>query len=168
MTSIAWRDGILAADSQVSNGDLRRGVDRKVWFRQFAGVNVYFGFSGDAVVGQKFTDLLTLSEDVDQFLTLWEAYEGRKGAENRFEGFIIWDQKDPTFGQKCWLFYHDFPMCQHYFKDYIAFGSGRDLAMGAMAMGATAIDGVNVAVKYDNGSGLPVQWVNRDGIFCVV
>jgi ATP-dependent protease HslVU (ClpYQ) peptidase subunit len=42
---------------------------------------------------------------------------------------------------------------QHFDAEYRAIGSGRDLAMGAMAMGATAAQAVQVAIKHDRSTG---------------
>lgn len=39
-----------------------------------------------------------------------------------------------------------------------AFGSGMDLALGAMAMGADAIQAVKVACKYDIHCGMGIDW----------
>lgn len=43
---------------------------------------------------------------------------------------------------------------------FAATGSGRDAAYGALHMGATAVEAVVVAIKVDNGSGLPVTYVS--------
>lgn len=40
-----------------------------------------------------------------------------------------------------------------------ALGSGHAYALGALAMGATAVQAVRAACKYDQGSGLPVRWM---------
>jgi ATP-dependent protease HslVU (ClpYQ) peptidase subunit len=42
--------------------------------------------------------------------------------------------------------------------DFIAFGSGRDYAMAAMAMGATAIKAVEIASQFSDSCGLGVDW----------
>jgi len=41
--------------------------------------------------------------------------------------------------------------------EFYAIGSGSELALGAMAMGATAIEAVNVAIRFDTSSGGEVK-----------
>lgn len=42
-------------------------------------------------------------------------------------------------------------------NEFMAWGSGRDYAMGAMARGATAQEAVEIAMKFDNGCGLGID-----------
>lgn len=52
--------------------------------------------------------------------------------------------------------YERLPIAQTVFGPHAAFGSGADLARGAMAMGATAAQAVEVAIKYNIYCGGPV------------
>jgi len=45
-----------------------------------------------------------------------------------------------------------------YVDKFQAFGSGMDLAMGAMAAGASAIEAVKITCKYDINCGMGVDW----------
>ena len=54
--------------------------------------------------------------------------------------------------------YDKLPVAQRFTDQYIAFGAGCDFAMGAMAMGATAVQAVECAIKHSTACGGPVEW----------
>jgi hypothetical protein len=43
--------------------------------------------------------------------------------------------------------------------EFFALGSGAEIAIGAMAFGASAVEAVNVAACYDSGTALPIKSV---------
>ena len=46
-------------------------------------------------------------------------------------------------------------------SEYYAIGSGRELAMGAMAFGATAFEAVQMAAKHDLATGGEIMYFTR-------
>ena len=130
MTIICWRNGILASDSQMTNGILA-GKTKKL----FKINNAAIGFSGDLVDGLKLIEFLrsndeqppTLSEDFEAL-----AMDLRTGKCTYYEKQLV-----PV------------PILDK----FEAIGTGSELAMGAMEHGATAIEAVRVAIKRDINSG---------------
>lgn len=131
MTTIAYRDGVIAGDTQVTAGGMKVGSAQKV----FKKGKRLWGFAGSLALCQAYSDWVKT---------------GRKGEppeltkEDDLDGFVIEDGKIVSYN--------------HNGKDtieaeYYASGSGWLIAMGAMAMGATAEEAVRCAIKHDNGSG---------------
>lgn len=57
------------------------------------------------------------------------------------------------------LVYFDWlPVEQPVMDPFMAFGAGRDYALGAMAMGADAVQAVEIASRYCASCGLGVDW----------
>lgn len=57
------------------------------------------------------------------------------------------------------VFYERHPVAMLVRDKFIAFGSGRDFAMGAMAAGATASEAVDIASRFSTSCGLGVDEV---------
>jgi hypothetical protein len=64
---------------------------------------------------------------------------------------------------KCFTYSSELPYADDAFPGE-AFGSGRKYAMGAMAMGASAKEAVEIAIKLDPGSGGPVQVIDLESL----
>lgn len=137
MTTIAYRDGVLAADSLMTVGDTRAGTMTKI-YRQG---RLLIGFSGR-------------SSNFESFRSWVKA-----GAEGRFasEGgnvFII-----PPEGPAVIWGDNDYPWRES--SDYWALGSGEHFALGAMAMGATAEEAVRVTATWDLATGGDITVLHR-------
>jgi hypothetical protein len=59
--------------------------------------------------------------------------------------------------------YEQGPVPLSFDTDTFATGSGGDLAIGAIAMGADIVQAVRVACKYDTGCGLGIDVLHSDG-----
>lgn len=129
MTTIAYRDGVLAADSLVTEGSSRAGMADKI------GVARRGGFWG--VVGS----LCYLNA----YLEWLEAEEGKPPEAK--ETSLIRVMADGAIREWCEVGWVD---CR---APFYAFGSGGAYAMGAMAQGATAVQAVHIAIEYDTKSG---------------
>lgn len=144
MTVIAFRDGIMACDSQVSIGDYRTGMVKKIT-RLECGALV--GFAGDVdcrdglqllekkLEKGKFPtvkELEDLTTDVNFLIALpdGEMYECQTG-------------KNRSFLECGW-------------HGYEAIGSGKYVALGAMDAGASAEEACTIACHRVDGCGLPV------------
>lgn len=141
MTTIAWRGGVLAADSQVNMGSgARHGLTNKIGRTRDG---YLWGWSGDAHRKEAFA--------------LW--------AEKRVADPPAFDHKencavliDPNGTVREWLGDGWFT-CEGGFE---AWGSGTDFALAAMEMGAHAQRAVEVACKFDVHSGGPICWFAID------
>lgn len=147
MTTIAFRDNIMAADTKVS--------DEGVHFADMVCIkkidNMLIGASGNIDV-------------VEWFLRTWNKFsldsvnldhpvarlESNKDQE--FEALVV------TQGQ----LYYLTPklIATKIDAKYIAIGSGQNLALGAMYMGASAIKAVEAAMAHDQHTGGKVITVN--------
>lgn len=141
MTTIAYRNGIMAADSMLTDyGDIKRNT-KKIFVLE------------DVVIG-------TAGEDGDilRFIEWWE--DGRKASKRPRRSTVtslhliivdahgqaeIWDEN--YFGEPT-----KEPFC--------AIGSGRAIAYGAFEMGATAKEAVAAACKWNVYTQGPVRTMN--------
>ena len=139
MTTIAYRDGVIASDTLVSAGGTKVGRVQKIGKIG----PVLFGASGSLAQAQRFGDWVR---------------GGMKGAPPQFEkeegeGFVI--HKD------CIVTYSGAGI-DRMSAPYFASGSGWQFALGAMAAGACAEQAVRLAITLDNGSGGEVTVLSRD------
>lgn len=138
MTILAYRNGILASDSLANVRGTRISAVRKIGRDPDGAI---FGATGGVA-------------DCHAFLRWCQA--GRpddampKLVEDHFSGLLI--EKDGTVKEYApnlnWAT-HDAP--------FFGWGPGGDIAIGAMAFGATAIEAVNIAIEYEGSCHGPVQ-----------
>lgn len=132
MTTIAYRDGVLAADTLTTANGIRCGHHVKI--HRF---------------GRLLTGYCGRSSNYEAFRSWVKA-----GAEGKFtsaEGnvfivtpdgvAIVWGDGDYPWRETGAMW---------------ALGSGEQLALGAMAAGATAEEAIHAAIAWDTGSGGPV------------
>lgn len=149
MTTIAFRDGVMAADSQMtSNGNYYATVEK---IKRLSCGGLY-ACSGDAdsrelfnlidtrtLLGQmpSVPELLELELDANAIVILpnGKAYEVCVKHESDRKRAEALEMNAP----------------------FLATGSGWELAMGAMAMGASAKEAVKIACQFDVHSGGPIK-----------
>jgi len=136
MTTITYRDGILASDSRAySGGSTPIGQKQKIWQLE---CGTMFGVS---------TVHPGLSEQVAAWISSEQNRDYLPPVDPTFTALLI----DPL-GQV-------FIAIDSYFftgpltGDYFAIGSGDHYALGAMAMGASAVEAVEVAMVHDAWTG---------------
>lgn len=144
MTTVAFKDGILAADRQVSQGN-----------RVFAEIDKVFQVSDTLFVG-----VCGTVSSIHQFLRWMEKHENFKqhmldkpdtASDANFDALIV-DSSDKSI----WCIdqtYEPYPI----YGDIFAIGSGADIAIGAMAAGASAKKAIQIASKYDITTGIAIQ-----------
>ena len=140
MTTIAYRSGVMAADSMVSIGNLVFGEMRKV----ARGPNGELaGASGEAC---DVAAALAWVEDgmTGQCPDLLQGTELLIAAQN---GPVLFRDRDRPL----------YPI----FGEFFALGSGSAIAMGAMAAGASAEEAVKIACRFDKGTGGEVQVIRH-------
>jgi 20S proteasome alpha/beta subunit len=141
MTTIAYRDGVMAADSAMWQGDLLLGTVQKI-YRLDEGHRLA-GFAGDLAVCQRLIDLLRANPK--------PPYEAIKSCGDGGSVLMVdhsgcmWAVDTDTGG-----------FCEMQ-APFVAIGSGAMLAMGRMDGGGTARDAIETACKFDGGSRVPVQ-----------
>lgn len=139
MTTIAYKDGILACDSQVTENHMALHRINKI---QKIAPKQYIAFCGNPIAALKFIDHIKGGKDISSGQLPEETY-------------LIYANNGK-------LFYIDeglFPDEISLYKPY-ANGSGCQIAMGAMMAGASALEAVRIACKLDPHSSAPIYSVN--------
>lgn len=140
MTCIAIRNGIIAADSQLTLDDTQRSVCEKL-FRVRDGI---IGFVGDTAGGNQLLHHLRTHHCTEPLKT--DDYHRRDFGALLLtnHGIYVYDESlspDRVTGP------------------FHALGSGAAFAIGAMERGASAIEAVRVAIKWNPYCGGPVRWM---------
>jgi hypothetical protein len=135
MTTIAYKDGVLAADTLATSNCLRDNYGTKIW---------RVGKLLVAASGNKACCL--------RFRT-WVA-DGMEG-ESPFEGADLGNGLviAPDGNIVCWGENGPWPVTVPFYT----LGSGYQLALGALAAGASAIEAVKIAAEYDTHTGGEVE-----------
>jgi ATP-dependent protease HslVU (ClpYQ) peptidase subunit len=133
MTTIAFRDGELASDSRVTNGDMIISDARKKVHRLKDGSIV--AWSGSVQDAERLLRAMRKGATLPHLEEISALHLRMDGTLWEYEG-DAWVKQDPGF---------------------YATGSGSPYAFAAMDAGATAKDAVRIAIKRDAGSGGRVQ-----------
>ena len=142
MTTIAYRDGILAADSQTTAGHLSvSSAQSKI--RKFD--DGYAAFSG-------------LCSDMPILFDLIKGKEIEGDTKNLDAKAIVM----PNEGKPYQAYVDSLgKLYKHPINKFSAIGSGWAIAMGAMQSGASAKEAVKAAIKLDIYSGGAVKWKKK-------
>lgn len=142
MTTIAYKNDILCADTQVTWGDCVDGYTRKV----FAKGSILYALSGNAALAHTFRDWI----ERGMYGTPPHLGEGEQAAS-------------------CFVFPGD-DLTLHFYgcgvipirSSFYAAGAGSDLALGAMAAGATAFEAVVIAKRFNICTGGEITRITRN------
>jgi len=136
ISTIAYRDGVIASDSLVMCGHIRAGYTKKI---TKTSEGYLLGAAGSLADLNKFFDVFEANQSEDIVFSKDMDFDN-------FEGMIV------TPKGKVYIVENSgYPF--HIEADYYAVGSGTELAKGAMAMGASSVDAVKVAIELSNESG---------------
>lgn len=139
MTTIAYKQGVVACDKQATNnGVVSRGSYKATTSPD--GKTIYF-ITGTLTRGLKFVE--------------WLVNGGREQEDEapKLKKTVVLELDMKTGKAQLWE--DDIPLP---IEDRIAaFGSGGDIALGAMASGASPQEAVNISSRWDDGTGLGVQ-----------
>lgn len=142
MTTIVYKDGVLAGDTLISEGDYLYGYRPKIFDLEFC------------IVGIAGASLL-----YDEFLRFVMGHEFNKEAfkalDLNFKAIVINKHTKRVFCYEKELI-EDGDIK----TDFIAFGSGAAIAKGALLMGATAKQAVECAAKLDHYTGGEIQEIS--------
>jgi len=140
LSVIAWDGHIIAADRQITTGG-NRLYGHKIFQH------------GEIVIGAVGT--LTKALGLKRWYLAGAKIEDMPEADSEtHEGtsIIVISKKSVVH------YYFDPDPVPIVGKQRCAWGCGKDLALGAMEMGADAIEAVKVACKYDVNCGMGVEW----------
>lgn len=153
MTAIAYRNGVMAADRQVTEADHKSICNKILIIETLAHGKMMFSMSGNIVARQQIVDHL---RDHDKGSK--EAFPDLK-VESRY-GIAV-DQHENIYG----VYGNGALILQHSANDYIAEGSAFLFMMGAMAMGASAHRAVELATEHMEYCGHGVDTMSFNEVF---
>lgn len=144
MTTIVVRDGVMAADSRETIEEDAAGHWVRKCVKLFRKDNAIIGLQGESSPGLVFLDWYGSGKEPPESLIL---------AEASFTALVL---------TRSGLFEYDkFCRPQKLTGKYHVAGSGSKVALGALAMGASAQAAVRIACKFDPYSALPVVFMRR-------
>ena len=143
MTTIAVRDGVMAADTLGYHSE-KRCLSKKL-FR--TGTGDIIGICGNWTDGKVFVDWYDAGANRDE-PPKWRLQDGEKVD---FQALVL--TQDGTY----WWSYDLVP--DQLLNDFWSIGSGSFSALAAMHCGLNAQDAVLIAMKVDTGSGGDVQFM---------
>lgn len=140
MTTIAWRDGVLAADSQTTTDTLKGNWPKLFSLKDGGAV----AFCGDYGAGLRFVRAMQKAND----------YVHRQGED--FTAIVMRPNGSAQL--------YENGLLQGFITDrFYAVGSGAMAALGAMCAGATARGAVQAAAQYDCHTGGRVRAIKAKG-----
>lgn len=134
MTVIAWDGKSICADKQSTCEGMRRTTTKLVTLED----GTVLGAVGNTSTCHLLRDWYISGAKTEDFPKEWEA------------DLIVVKNGECFVYEK-----HSIPIKIE--DPFIAFGSGKELALGAMAMGATARQAVEVAIRFCTGCGMGIQ-----------
>lgn len=150
MSTLVYRDGVIVAESQITSGNtIVPGSAKKI--HRLGGGAIY-GYVGSLELGALMKELI--EQGADEYPEL---------ADQNYEGLILGKNGEKLFYEGRGWYPLDLP--------YIAMGSGRDYAYGAMALGASAAQALKAAMTLDTGSSgkvVKLKWKHYKGGFSSV
>jgi ATP-dependent protease HslVU (ClpYQ) peptidase subunit len=135
LTTIAYRNGLLAADSQISYGTIRNGSSDKIKVTR----HYLVALAGSTYLRGPLERWARLNCPED------EVPDALRDNEDKFQAIFVNEEGD------AFLYDHGFLVPIN--ADYAAIGSGATLALGAMAHGASAEEAVRAASCHDKNTG---------------
>jgi len=135
MTTVAYRDGVLAADSRVTVGGMVV-TDKATKVHRLRDGSL-FGWAGGVEDAERLKRALVKGQDAPPNLDVIALRAHPDGSVSCFEGNIWIKQTDP----------------------YHAIGSGAPYAIGAMDAGADAVSAATIGSKRDTSSGGKIKKV---------
>ena len=140
MSTVVYRDGVLASDSRAYGGSGQTSPGTKKKIHRLADGTRIGVTTASLGMAERFVAWVSAGADPDAW----------KGDKPDLRAIIIKPDGE-VFLSEDGLVFSGPIACEQY-----AIGSGASFAIGAMAMGATAEEAVEVAIRFDHHSGGPV------------
>jgi hypothetical protein len=137
LTTIVWKDGLLATDSRVNQDTIPlKGSYKLIHTDTHA-----YALSGNLVEALTFVD--------------WVEDSPPDAVKPPVDGFSILKMNKVTGRAWCIEGGYDLPIEDKFF----CLGSGGEVARGALEVGATVQQAMRAAIRWDTASGGPIQYV---------
>lgn len=147
MTTVAYRDGILAGDTAMGTDGSLLGYGQKIFKHKKGWL---LGFSGNAQYCHLAKDWFMKCSSVSELLEPWP--EGMRGDDAVNLIFVLDKKTIIRFeGKKA------YEVLLPKKSPFYAIGTGREVALGAFEAGATAKQAVRAAKRWDHATGGKIQ-----------
>ena len=150
MTTIAYRDGVMAADKLAVRQDIKISSCKVHYFD-----GGLIGFAGNFMDCLHFMDWFA-DKNAEKEPLSFTTYEGAADAPDVSAIIAYKDGRVEYWTHHC----QPIPIID----PFIAIGSGAMAAMAAMHMGADALEAIRIASLVDNGTGPTVDMVCLDNL----
>jgi ATP-dependent protease HslVU (ClpYQ) peptidase subunit len=148
MTVIAYRDGVMAGDSLWTDDDLVLARQSKIC-RLKSGA-LYGGAGG--LNDRALVEVLQTVESWDSLPDI-----GDMSAADELSALVVFPDGSIAMAR---VTGEGGTIIGVRGMPFVAIGSGRALALGAMGFGASAVEAAGVACRFDPNCGGPVVWLN--------
>lgn len=146
MTTIAYKDGKIASDSLISNNTRRIGSLEKIRkYTDWQGKEYLAAAAGVSYLMQQFFDHLERYFNKDCELKMPNSSHIHGGNFDAF--FVCKDEPNVIYGTD------GYGLFDKIHTNEYCIGSGAQLAMGSLAVGATVEKAVETGIRFDTGSG---------------
>lgn len=149
MTTIAYRDGVMAADSGVWNSNIGYRTAIKIAVGPDGSLHGVTGSAGDAL-----SYLRWVESGMDGSIPKPEVTNREEG-RSAFNALVV-----PPTGDiiRIWT---AFGWEDHHAAAFFALGAGSEIAVGAMAAGASAERAIEIVAEHSAYALLPVRTIRR-------
>lgn len=159
MSTIVYRDGVLASDTRAYTGSIipigEKSKSRHYRSGIVAGITTSKPGTSERLFAWLGKILAQNDAPLDQIL--WEEADRLDGELGRFTILAVDNDR------RAFLFEDSLFPSGPIEAPYYAVGSGREYAMGALDTGASAIDALRVACRADVYSDCPIDALKHDG-----
>ena len=153
MTTIAWDGRILASDKRATNGNGQVLITTKIYRIGGSDENIFkgclFATSGDVAAGRLMLEWFKRGGKTAKFP------DRQRDKDNRSTILVV-----SQHGELMYFLDSPVPMLPE--QNLFTLGSGGEYAMGAMKMGASAIEAVKIACECDCYSGNGIDFLTLE------
>lgn len=144
MTTLAYRDGILAADSQLTVGDVKLTTTNKILILNDETILAAAGYDDDIARASIFFSREDWVQDIGSDKT--------PVIKRDFEAFLFY---------RGLMYVTDKPLVPTLMtSEFYSLGSGWQLAYAAMVLGRSAVAAVRFAGQHDIYTNQEIRWIN--------
>lgn len=143
MSIVAYRNGVIASDNQATYGSTKYPVKKLQVIQLSFGLRAVVGITGDMAHRAPLLKWYRSGGDPKDFPEFQKTDNWTRLIIATPSGFLTVIEREPQP-----LKFNNPP--------YMAYGMGRDFAMGAMFMGGTAVEAVHAANQHSEGCGFGV------------
>lgn len=155
MTVIAYKDGVIAADTLVSGGSTVFGETTKIFKSREGHIVGCAGLTAAYPLAKRWVDK---GCDMSAIPNFAEHLGGDASSDGCSVALIVVEPEGQVLSVDCYG--NAFPVRGPFFAE----GSGAQFALGAMAVGANAIQAVQAAISRSNTCGGQIQYVELNSV----